>query len=248
METLKKTGVWVRGLVVLAALAALAAWILFGSGSRVAAYPINPRDHIASWTFKGTYTGYPTFVAKANADLAKLRVDMREKKYDNYDLYIGMGEDYDLLGNGRAAYNAYNHAIDLYPNQGLAYTDLAALMSQLGARYTAADAYARAEAVQPSVLTYHVEQLDFLTNYFATDTPRVSAAFEDASKQFGDISQVLQIEAPWLASLGEYGNAIQAYQRAILLSPGRHVSGMQRAITQLKAKEAQQAAASSTKA
>lgn len=247
METLKKTGVWVGALIVLAALVAIAAWILFGSGSRVAAFPMNPKDHIASWNFKGTYTGSATLVAKANADLAKLRTDMREKKYDNYDLYIGMGEDYDLLGNGRAAYNAYNHAIALYPNQGLAYTDLAALMNELGARYTAADAYARAEAVQPSVLTYHLEQLEFLTNYFATDTPRVAAAFEDASKQFGDVAQVLQIEASWLAGLGEYGKAIQAYQRAIAISPGRDVSSMQRAITHLKAKEAQQATASSTK-
>ncbi len=246
MTMSSKAGVW-AGIAVLVLALGAGGWLLFRA-PRVPAFPINPKDRIASWTFKGTYTGYPSFITKANTDLANLRMDMRQGKYDPYDLYIGMGEDYVLLGNGKAAYNAFNHAIALYPNQGLAYTDLAALMSELGARYTAADAYQRAEVAQPSVLTYHLEQLNFLTNYFATDTPRVAAAFADSSKQFGDIAQVLQIEAQWLAGLGQYAKAIQAYQRAIAISPGRDVSGMERAIAQLKAKEARQAAASSTKA
>lgn len=246
MEKSKKTGLWVGlGVLVLAVLGG-GGWYL-SRGHSVPAFPLNPSDHIASWQFKGAYTGQPPFEKKAQEDIAKQRVYLKTGKYDAYDVYIGIANDYALLGNGRAAYQNYNRAIALFPNQGLAYSDLGALMSELGARYTAADAYAKAETVEPAVLTYHLEQLQFLTSYFATDTPRVAAAFDDASKQFGDIAQVLAIEAQWLTGQGRYADAIAAWQRAILISPGRDVSSMQQAITQLKAKEAQQAAASSTK-
>ncbi len=228
------------GLVVLVLLAA-GCWFFYARKT-VPAFPIDPSDHITSWSFKGAYTGQSQFVQKGTADIAHLRSFLNTGKYDNYDLYIGIGNDDVLLGDGRAAYRNYDRAISLYPNKGLAYTDLAVLMNDIGARYTAADAYAKAVAVEPSVLEYHLERLTFLTSYFATDTPRVAAALTAASNQFGDIAQVLAIEAEWLTGQGRYADAIKAWQRAILISPGRDTSAMQQAITQLKAKEAQAAA------
>lgn len=239
----KKTGLFAGfGIVIVIGLA-IVLWYHLRSTS-AAGFPINPQDHLSSWSFKGAYTGQPEFVQKANDDLAKQRAYLRNGKYDAYDVYVGIGNDYALLGNGRAAYQNYSHAIALMPKQGLAYTNLAALMAQLGAKYTAADAYQKGEQAEPGILTYHLEQLQFLTNYFATDTPRIVSALEDSSKQFGDVAQVLQIEANWLEGQHRYADAIKAWQQAILISPGRDVSGMQAAITRLKAKEVQQTASS----
>ncbi len=65
-------------------------------------------------------------------------------QYDDYDLYDGIANDYSMLGDGRTAYQYYNHAIQIHPTKGLAYANLAHFMNALGAYRTAADAYAKA--------------------------------------------------------------------------------------------------------
>ncbi|MHB1769642.1 MAG: hypothetical protein ACYCPH_01005 [Minisyncoccota bacterium] len=202
----------------------------------ISAFPINPADTIASWTFKGAYTGNATLMQNANTDLTHLKGLLGKGQYDNYDLYIGIGNDDNLMGNGSGAYKNYNRAIALYPNQGLAYTNLAHLMDELGAYHTAADAYGKAVAVQPSVLEYHLERLAFLTRQFPKDNALILAAFTDASKQFGDTPSVLAIEAQWLTGQGRYADAIKAWETVKMLSPQDRQAAIDAEIARLKAK------------
>jgi Flp pilus assembly protein TadD len=127
-------------------------------------FPINPADTIASWNFKGSYTGDDAFVAKANADIAHLKSLLGTGQYDDYDLYLGIGNDANLLGDGANAYKNFNISISIHPNKGLAYNNLGALMENIGAYHTAADAYAKAVAVQPDL--YRTAQLDFMARRF----------------------------------------------------------------------------------
>jgi hypothetical protein len=53
--------------------------------------------------------------------------------------------------------------------------NLAHLMDQLGAYYTAADAYAKAVAVQPSIDQFRNAQLDFLTAHFPEEAAKLQA-------------------------------------------------------------------------
>ncbi|HVB20117.1 MAG TPA: hypothetical protein VNF51_02455 [Candidatus Paceibacterota bacterium] len=200
-------------------------------------FPINAADTIASWSFNGAYTGNATLTVQANADIVHLQSLLGKGQYDNYDLYIGLGNDYNLLGNGKGAYQNYNRAIAIYQNKGLAFVNLGHLMDELGAYHTAADAYAKAVAVEPGVLEYHIERLNFLTNRFPNDTARITSALADVAKVFGDTPQILTIEAQWLTEQGRYADAIKAWQTVEMLSPGKDMTAINAAIAQLKAKE-----------
>lgn len=199
-------------------------------------FPINSADKLVSWSFTGTYSGNATLTAQAKADVEKLTGLLGKGTYDDYDLYLGIGNDKNLLGDGKGAYDAYNRSIAIHPAKGLAYTNLGHLFDELGAYQTAADAYAKAVAVEPGVLQYHLERLRFLTERLPNDAARIQAGFTDASKQFGDIAQVLKIEAVWLTNQGRYADAISAWKRVELLSPGAATSTIDAEIARLEAK------------
>ncbi len=199
-------------------------------------FPINAADTIASWNFTGAYAGNSTLIAQAKADSAK-QASQLGKVPDTYDLYISIGNDANLLGEGKSAYDAYNHAIAIYPNQGLAYANLAHLMDELGAYHTAADAYAKAVAVEPGILEYQIDRLTFLTRQFPKDNALILAAFADASKQFGVSASILSIKAEWLESLGSYADAVKVWQMVKTLSPASRVAAIDAQIARDEAKE-----------
>ena len=212
-----------------------AGWLSYSK--RIPAFPINAKDSIASWTFKGAYTGNDTLISQANADIAHLQSLLGKGQYDDYDLYIGLGNDKNLEGDGRAAYDNYNRAAAIHASKGLAFANLGHLMDELGAPYTAADAYAKAVAAEPGQLEYHIEQLTYLTRQFPNDSARLLVAFTDASTQFGDTAPILAIEARWLTGLKRYPDAIKAWERVKLLSPGKDTSAIDTEIARLKAKQ-----------
>lgn len=138
----------------------------------ISKFPINPADTIASWNFKGVYTGNDALIAKANADIAHLKSLIGKGQYNDYDLYIGIGNDYSLMGDGALAYQNYNRATSLYMGKGLAYVNLGHLMDLLGAYRTAADAYAKAAVVEP-IPQYKNAQLDYLAWRFPEEAARL---------------------------------------------------------------------------
>lgn len=137
----------------------------------ISKFPINMADTIVSWNFKGVYTGNDTLIAKANADIAHLKSLIGKGQYDDYDLYIGIGGAFSLMGNGESAYQNYNRAVSIHPGKGLAYANLGHLMNLLGAYRTAADAYAKAAVVEP-IPQYKNAQLDYLTWRFPEEAAR----------------------------------------------------------------------------
>jgi tetratricopeptide (TPR) repeat protein len=200
-------------------------------------FPIDAADSIASWNFKGNYVGNDTLIKQANTDITFLTGLLGKGKYPDYDLYNGLGNDYASLGDGKTAYQDYNHAIVLGPKGGLAYANLAQLMEKLGAYHTAVDAYKKAVTVEPGMMAFHVQRLTFLTEQFGTDNALLVAAFTDASKQFGDAAPILTIEAQWLADQHRYADAIKAWQKVKTLSPGKDTSAIDAEIARLTAKQ-----------
>ncbi|MHB1163313.1 MAG: tetratricopeptide repeat protein [Minisyncoccota bacterium] len=207
------------------------------TGVSIKPFPINASDASVSWNFKGSYAGNDTLTAQANADISHLTSLVGGGKYDDYDLYNGIANDYTSLGNGTLAYQYYNRSIRIHPGKGLAYVNLAHLMEKLGAYHTAADAYAKAVAVEPGMLQYHLARLTYITNQFPKDNARITAALTDASKQFGDNASILAIEAQWLTGQGRYADAIKAWQTVKMLSPGKDTSAIDAEIARLQAKQ-----------
>ncbi|MCX6788208.1 MAG: hypothetical protein NT108_03550 [Candidatus Kaiserbacteria bacterium] len=143
--------------------------------SSLVTFPINSADTIISWSFKGTYSGNEGLIAKATADSAYLKGLLGKGKYDDYDLYVGIGNNDGSVGDGAGAYQNYNRAIALDPGRPLAYANLGHLMDQLGAYHTAAAAYAKAVMLAPSIAQYRNAQLDFLTQRFPEEAARLKA-------------------------------------------------------------------------
>lgn len=235
MSAVRKWGPLVAVVALIILIIGAAVWYLT-PGSRVKAFPISPADSISSWSFKGTYSGNAALTKKANADIAKLRGQLGDGKYDDYDLYLGMGNDESLLGDGKVAYDYYNRAIALHSDKGLAYVNLAHLMSDLGAYHTAANAFTKAVAVEPGVLQYQIQRLTFLTNRFATDTPMVTTALNDVYKQFGYTEPTLVIKAQWLEGQGKYTDAVDALKIALQLAPPQDRPAIQAEMTRDRAK------------
>jgi len=200
-------------------------------------FPINAVDTLVSWDFKGAYAGNDTLVTQARADIKHLTDLLGKGQYDDYDLYNGIANDYSLLGDGRAAYQNYTRAIQVHPSKGLVYVNLAHLLDQLGAKRTAADAYARAVTVEPGMLEYHIKRITFLTQQFPNDSPIIIAALTDASKQFGDNAPILGIEAQWLATQKRYADAIKVWETVKMLSPESRQAAIDTEIARLKTKQ-----------
>ena len=200
-------------------------------------FPINKADTITSWNFKGAYAGNALLTTQAQADITNLTNLLAAGKFDAYNVYNAIANDYSSLGKGALAYQYYNRSIRLYPNIGLAYANLGHFMDSMGAYYTAADAYAKATTVEPGMLEYHLERLTYLTRQFPKDNARIVAAITDASKQFGDNASILSIEAQWLAGQGRYADAIKAWQTVKTLSPGKDTTAIDAEIARLQAKQ-----------
>ncbi|MBI5406055.1 hypothetical protein HY972_03425 [Candidatus Kaiserbacteria bacterium] len=228
---------WViAGIGLFAAVLAAGGWSYYAK-TRAPAFPINASDTIASWSFKGAYTGNDVLVARANADIAHLIGLLGKGEYDDYDLYLGIANDYGLLGDGKAAYRYYNRSIRVHPGKGLAYMNIAHLMDELGAYHTVADAYTAGVQAEPGMLEYHIERLTFLTERFASDDAVILAALTDVSKQFGDNASVLAIEAQWLAGQKRYADAIKVWEVVKMLSPKDRQAAIDAEMARLKRKQ-----------
>lgn len=200
-------------------------------------FPINPADANISWDFTGQYANSAELLQQAKGDITHLNGLIGKGQYDDYDVFIGLGNDYTHLGDGKVAYNDYNRAIRIHPKKSLAYANLGVLTEQMHAYNTAADAYAKAVAVEPALLSNHVARLTCLTTQFPKDNAHILAAFTDASKQFGDTPSILSIEAEWLTSVGRYADAIRAWQAVRTLSSADRQAAIDAEIARLKTKQ-----------
>ncbi|HEC93988.1 MAG TPA: hypothetical protein ENI56_01270 [Candidatus Kaiserbacteria bacterium] len=172
-------------------------------------FSIDPRDTNFSWRLSNTAPA--TVIQKSNQEIHTLLGELHKGKYPDYDIYLQLGQEYEILGEGKQAYENYRTAGALSPSQGVAMNDIGSLMAHLGALHTAQNAYAQSVARQPAVSLFWVSYLTFLTQYEpkATGTP---AVFAQARKITHDNTNVLIIEAQWLASIGRNKEAISDWK------------------------------------
>src|SRR3989344_5223455 len=231
----KNTFLIVAVLIVLLA----GAWV-FTRNSFTHPLPLAQGDTIASWDVQGTRNDGGELEKKANDQIARLQAllggDQSGKDDDptDYSLYVGIANQYELLGDGKQAYEYLGRAVSIDPTEtGLAWHNLGALMVKLGALKTARTAYAKAVEAQPGVSQYHIARLEFLTDRFAEDTSAVEGAFQEAEAQFGDDASILQVKAAWYTKTLRYQDAITALETMRRLMGGSD-AGIDREIARLK--------------
>src|SRR3989344_4028104 len=196
--------------IVAAALIAGGAWFLFGNQAHP--LPVAEGDAISSWDFQGSYEGNSELEKRARDEIARsegfLGGDQSGANDDptDYILYVSIANQYELLGDGKTAYEYLGRAIRIDSTKtGLALRNLGSLMERLGALNTA--------------------RIAFLIKNFPQDAAAIEAAFDEAKTGLGgDTPEVLQIKAQWYESTRRVDEAIDALQEMEQLMGGNDAS------------------------
>ena len=155
-------------------------------------------DNIISWNFKGAYTDRPDLVTKAEAEIKRLSGLIGTGTYSNTILYIGIANQYDLLGDGKHEYEYLSYAIEADKGTtGLPWHNLGVLMERLGALQTARTAYEKATLIQPELKQWHYAYFSFLTARMANNTTDIEKEFAAANKSIGQDPEILQLYSEW---------------------------------------------------
>lgn len=165
---------------------------------------IDSRDSITSWSTKVIAT--PDVKKQIQENIISLSSKINNSK-DNYNVFIQIAQDYELLSDGKSAYSFYTLAAKEKPTNALAFSNIGNLMQKLGAYNTAQKAYAESVRLSPSAELYWLAYLSFLSAHeqIAPYTPSVFAA---ARKATNSAPNVLIAEANWEEATGNISAAI----------------------------------------
>ena len=159
--------------------------------------PLAKGDSIASWDFKGAYTGNPELVAKAQAEIKRFSDLLATATSSSMILSVAIANEYELLGKGKEQYDYLGRAVRSDAKNGLPWHNLGVLMERLHAYETARIAYERSATFQPQSSLYHYAYLEFLLQNMKSDTADIEKAFTAAETNLGKTPYLLELRAKW---------------------------------------------------
>ncbi len=166
MSNMKTLPALALAFVILVGAVFLVLPIVVGGGAT--GYPIEKTDHIATWSWKGVYLDGAQKQADVTKEISTLKGMLGKKGVSDYDIDVGIASQYELLGDGKSAYQYLSKAIALDPKRGLAYMNMGHLMEEMGAFTTAHKAYDAAVAAEPTNPIYKTSQENFLIHHTQT--------------------------------------------------------------------------------
>lgn len=149
-------------------------------------FPLAEGDTVESWSYQGAYTGNAELEARGATEIDRTNDLFGTEGVTDYELYVSLANQYDLLGDGEQVYNNLRKALAIDAEKtGLAWHNMGKLMEKLGALNTARIAYDRmVKAQQP--FQYQEVRLAFLKTYFPEDTEAIAAAEAELSATLGE--------------------------------------------------------------
>ena len=145
------------------------------------AFSLVPGDEPTSWYFVGTYKDGGQLEARANSEIARMKSLLNSGTYTNYEPYISLANQYELLGDGKQEYTYLNYALAIDSTKtGLAWHNMGKLLERLGAYKSARVAYDRMIQAQPTT-QYIRARLEFLKARMPEDTDAIAQAEADLS-------------------------------------------------------------------
>lgn len=159
-------------------------------------------DVISSWSFNGAYTDKPDLMAKAEAETKRLIDFIGKGMYSDVSLYVGIANQYELIGDGQQTYDYLGRAIkaDTGVTSGLPWHNLGVLMERLGALETARIAYRESTLIQPEMKFYHYAYMEFLTTRMKDDVIDIEKEYAAALQNLGQDSDILSLYSEWKQS------------------------------------------------
>ena len=149
-------------------------------------FTLVPGDTIVSWDFAGTYNDSGQLEARANSEIARMKSLLNSGTFTNYELYVSIANQYELLGDGKQEFTYLNYALAIDSTiTGLAWHNMGKLLERLGAYNSARVAY---DAMLKAQVTsqYIRARLEFLQAHMPWDTDAIKQAESDlaASKEY----------------------------------------------------------------
>ncbi len=177
-------------LIVLIALVLIGGGIWYVSQSQTGQSRLVAGESVSNWDFTGVYTGNTELEARAEAEIERLEGLFGEEGSSEYELYVSIANQYDLLGDGKKEYEYLNKALALDSERtGLAWNNLARLFEKLGAYKSALQAFDAAVAAQPSLQNQEA-RLDFLRTRMPENTAAIAQAEAQLRDTAGDLDFV----------------------------------------------------------
>lgn len=226
---------WVIAILLVSGVALY--WYSLSSPS--SSFVMSPRDTIASWDMQASHKDGGALEKGVNEEIARLREHLADDKTEppDYQLYVGLANQYSLLGDGRQAYDELQRALALDSDKtGLALHNMGVLMERLGAYESARDAYQRAVDVQPHIDAYHTALIRFLVSRFPGDDLAISSALDRAEAQFDEDTFVYQLKAQWLTDKKDFAGAIAAWEEILKSASPELVPSIESEIEKLRSK------------
>jgi len=142
-------------------------------------FSLVPGEVVASWNFAGSYKDGGTLEASRYAEIVRLFKMVNSGTYTNYELYVSIANQYELLGDGKQEFTYLNYALAIDSTKtGLAWHNMGKLLERLGAYKSARVAYDRAVQAQ-STSQYIRARLEFLQAHMPEDTDAIAQAQAD---------------------------------------------------------------------
>ncbi len=143
------------------------------------AFSLVSGETIASWDFSGSYKDGGQLEAKVRADITRLKGLLNSGTFTNYELYVSIANQYELLGDGKQEFTYLNYALAIDSTKtGLAWHNMGKLLERLGAYKSARVAYDRMLQAQPTS-QYIRARLEFLQARMPEDTAAIAQAEAD---------------------------------------------------------------------
>lgn len=142
------------------------------------------------WDISGIYEGNKELEARAQNEIEKLNSLRDSAEFSEYDIEIGIAQQYELLGNGERAYQHLLAAIEINPARSLAYSNLGVLLGKAGARESAKVSFEMALDRDDNV-TNRINYIQHLEQYFGNNLSLIESAHVSAIEKFPR-SKVLQ--------------------------------------------------------
>jgi len=136
-----------------------------------------------------------------------------------YETYVGVAQQYKLLGEGIKAFEYYQKAVENNPDRSLAYLGVANLFLQTGLIEDADIYYQKAVEKEPQYIQNHLTYTDFLVRTFPTEKTKITNAFESAINHTGSDINALKAYASWLGDEKEYDKAIVLWKKVLEQNP-----------------------------
>ena len=154
-------------------------------------------DNVASWDFVGTYANDPELITKAQTEIKRLSGLIGKGTYPDVSLYVGIANQYELLGKGKQQYEYLDRAIKASGTTGLPWHNLGVLMERLGALETARIAHKESTLIQPELKQWHYSYLEFLTTRMKENVTDIEKEFAAALKNLGQDADILRLYSEW---------------------------------------------------